>query len=134
MATRDEITTYWMTCAESDLKVAEHLFEKKDYHYCLFIGHLVLEKTIKAIYVKTVDTNAPFKHSLPLLAQKAGLKLNEEQETFLEEVSDFNIEARYPDIKLSFYKKCTREFTEDYFGRIKEFYEWLKVKLQSNES
>ena len=121
---------YWLKSAESDLTVAEHLFEKGDYHYCLFFGHLVLEKTLKAIYVKNVDLKPPFKHGLPLLAQKAGVILNEEQETFLEEVSDFNIEARYPDIKFSFIKKCTQDFAKSNFNRIKDFYQWLKTLTQ----
>lgn len=133
MTKREELTAYWLKSAESDLVVAEHLFEKGDYHYCLFIGHLVLEKALKAFYVKKKDENAPFKHSLSLLAEKTGLELTEVQETFLEEVTDFNIEARYPDIKFSFYKRCTKEFTGKYFREIKEFYRWLKEKIQSNE-
>jgi hypothetical protein len=36
-------------------------------------------------------------------------------------VTDFNLEARYPDIKFSFYQKCTREFTEKYFKQSKSF-------------
>jgi HEPN domain-containing protein len=134
MTKKEEMIAYWRKSAEADLVVAEHLFEKGDYHYCLFIGHLVLEKALKALYVKRKDLKIPYKHSLPLLAQKAGLELCEEQETFLEEVTDFNIEARYPDIKFSFFKRCTKEFTEDYFKRIKEFYQWLKVKIQLDES
>lgn len=129
MATKEELIEYWQKSAEADLIVAEHLFEKKDYPYCLFIGHLVLEKMLKALYVKNIDNNTPYKHSLPLLAQKTGLKLSEEQEAFLEEVTDFNTEARYPDIKFSFYKRCTKDFTNDYFKRIKDFYQWLKINL-----
>ncbi|MEI6091420.1 MAG: hypothetical protein WCR42_13275 [bacterium] len=30
----------------------EHLFESGDYSYSLFIGHLVLEKILKAHFVK----------------------------------------------------------------------------------
>lgn len=134
MTKKEELIAYWQKSAETDLVVAEHLFEKGDYHYCLFIGHLVLEKTLKALYAKRIDLNVPYKHSLPLLAQKAEIELSEKQEAFLEDVSDFNIEARYPDIKFSFFKRCTKEFTDDYFKRIKEFYKWLKIKIQSDES
>ncbi len=88
MTRRDNLISYWKKSAESDLVVAEHLFEKRDYHYCLFFGHLVLEKALK---------------------------------------------ARYPDIKFSFFKKCTKVFTEDYFQKIKEFYQWLKVRMQLEE-
>lgn len=129
MSEKNTLISYWLKSAESDLTVAEHLFEKGDYHYCLFIGHLVLEKTLKALYVKNVDLNPPFKHSLPLLAEKANLQITTAQETFLEEVTDFNIEARYPDIKFQFFKKCTKNFTEKYFNEIKDFYKWLKILI-----
>jgi HEPN domain-containing protein len=80
--------------------------------------------------VKNVDLNPPFKHSLPLLAEKANLQLTTAQETFLEEVTDFNIEARYPDIKFQFFKKCTKNFTEKYFNELKDFYKWLKILIR----
>ena len=130
MKDKEELINYWLKSAESDLKVAEHLFEKGDYHYCLFLGHLVLEKTLKALYVKNVDINPPYKHSLPLLAQKANLRLTEEQTEFFETITDFNIEARYPDKKFKFYKKCTKEYTEKYFINIKEIHVWLKTLIQ----
>jgi predicted nucleotidyltransferase len=47
---------------------------------------------LKALYVKNIDTKVPYKHNLPLLAKKAGIELNDEQESFFEMVSDFNIE------------------------------------------
>ena len=50
MDTQEQIQ-YWSDTAEHDLKTAEHLFEKGDYAWCLFIGHLVLEKFLKALYV-----------------------------------------------------------------------------------
>jgi HEPN domain-containing protein len=127
---KKEIISYWLSSAESDLIAAEHLFEKGDYHHCLFFGHLALEKAIKAVYVSNKKSNPPYKHSLPLLAGQADITLTEEQEAFLETVSDFNIEARYPDIKLSFVKRCTKEYTEDYFNRIKGFFAWLKTLIK----
>ena len=80
-----------------------------------------------------MDLNPPFKHSLPVLAEKAKLQLTQEQEKFLEEVTDFNIEARYPDIKFQFFKKCTKDFTKKYFNEIKEFHQWLKTLIKSNQ-
>ena len=134
MKDRERLLAYWSKSAASDLVVAEHLLQSGDYHYCLFIGHLVLEKALKAVYVKNVDRNPPSKHSLTLLAKKAQIELTQAQEAFLEEVTDFNLEARYPDIKFSFYKKCTKEFTEKYLNQIKEFYKWLIASTKSGRS
>ncbi|MCD6384747.1 HEPN domain-containing protein [Candidatus Sumerlaeota bacterium] len=48
----------------------------------------------------------------------------------LEIITDFNLEARYPDEKFSFHKKCTREFTETYLKKIEEIKEWLLHQIQ----
>lgn len=46
---------YWITSAEDDWRVAQHLFDKGDYSYSLFFGHLTIEKYLKAIYVDRVE-------------------------------------------------------------------------------
>ena len=43
---------YWLDSASHDLDVAEILFQNKRYDWCLFIGHLVIEKVLKAFYVR----------------------------------------------------------------------------------
>lgn len=126
---RKRLIDYWLKSAEEDLKVVDHLFEKGDYTWALFIGHLVLEKVLKGYYVKVVDKNAPYTHSLSLLAERTKLNLTEEQQKLLEKVTDFSIKARYPGIKFDFYKLCTRSYTEDYLERIKEFYQWMLRKF-----
>lgn len=83
------------------------------------MGHLFLEKALKAYYVKNVDLNPPFKHSLSLLAKNSRLELCDEQITFLEAVTDFNIEACYPDLKFNFYKKCDHNFAEIVLNKIR---------------
>lgn len=71
----------------------------------------------------------PRTHDLLKLAEKSNLQLTEEYEKFLLIVNTFNIEARYPDEKMSFHKLCTKEFTEPNIAKIKEIYEWLKSLL-----
>jgi HEPN domain-containing protein len=128
--TRDEKVAYWITSADHDWAVAEHLFEKQDYSYALFLGHLTIEKTLKAVIVSKADGVPPFTHRLPYLAEKAGLSISIEQLELLEIITDFNLEARYPDEKFSFYKKCTREFTQKYLQKIEEVRTWLLQQIQ----
>jgi HEPN domain-containing protein len=123
--TPEEKVQYWLTSADNDWKVAEHLFDKKDYSYSLFLGHLTVEKLLKALFVSRFDEPPPFTHRLPFLAEKADLELSTERLELLEVITDFNLEARYPDEKFSFQKKCTKEFTENYLRKIEEIREWL---------
>lgn len=48
----------------------------------------------------------------------------------LETITDFNLEARYPDEKFSFKKRCTKDFAEKYLREIEEMKKWLLEKMQ----
>lgn len=124
--TKDELIAYWIESSNRDFQTMQHLFEKKDYNWSLFIGHLVLEKLLKAYFVKNSNDSPPFIHNLLRLAEKAGLELDEEQKDTLATVTTFNIRARYDDYKSEFYKTCTKEFTETWKGKIEGFRKWIK--------
>lgn len=126
---REDLTTYWIESSDRDFVTMEHLFEKKDYHWALFMGHLVVEKLLKAYYVKNIDNQPPFIHNLLRLAEKSDLELSEDQKDFLVTVTAFNIRARYDDYKLEFYKTCTEEYTAEWIEEIKGFRKWIKEQL-----
>lgn len=123
---KNEKIAFWLTSADNDWLVASHLFEKGDYSYALFLAHLTVEKTLKALFVSMRDDVPPFTHRLPYLAEKAGVALNDEQLELLETVTDFNLEARYPDEKFSFQKRCTLDFTKHYLNKVEELCGWLR--------
>lgn len=123
---------HWLDSADDDLDTAEKLFAVEKYDWCLFIGHLVLEKALKAHYVHDNENQMPPRiHNLLKLAKETRLVLTEEQALFLNEVSDFNLEVRYPQYKREFREKCTREFCETRFTRIKEYHQWLTSQIRS---
>ena len=122
---------YWLESADHDWETAKSLFRSEKYDWCLFIGHLVLEKILKAIYVQVHDNRLPPKvHNLVKLARLSKLDLSMEQEILLDEINDFNLEVRYPQYKSEFYKKCTREFSANYYQNISEMMIWLKSRIK----
>ena len=121
---------YWLNSANHDLDVAETLFQNEKYDWCLFIAHLVLEKTLKAFYVKNRGKLPPRIHDLVRMADMAKIEFEEDTLEFMDAVNTFNISTRYPDEKLKFYKMCTREFTKENFYRIKEIYKCLLQKIK----
>lgn len=121
---------YWLKSAAHDMEVSESLFKNQKYDWCLFIGHLVIEKVLKAFYVSCKHESPPLIHNLVRLAEHTKLTFKEEQLKFLADINRFNIEARYPDIKFKFQKLCTKEFTEEQFSRIKEMYKWLLSQMK----
>jgi hypothetical protein len=64
------------------------------------------------------------------LAEKASLELSEEKLRLLETVTDFNMEARYPDEKFSFKRKCTKKFTQKYLTEIEVMRKWLVKQIK----
>ncbi len=126
---KQELIDYWINSSDRDFKTMQNLFKKKDYSWALFIGHLVIEKLLKAYFVKNVDVKHPFGHDLLRLAVQAKLELSEEQKDILDTISAFNINARYDDYKMQFYKMCTKEFTKEWINKIKGFREWIKKIL-----
>jgi HEPN domain-containing protein len=125
----DEKIKYWVTVSENDIPVMEHLFDSGDYSYSLFIGHLVLEKILKAHFVKNREESPPRTHDLFKLANLTSIEFSEEQLKFLINVNAFNIEARYPEEKLNFYNLCTKEFAFDNICKIKELFLWLRSRI-----
>ncbi len=92
----------------------------------------MLEKTLKALYARDNDNRTPPRaHSLVKLAEKTTLPLTEELKLFFDEVTDFNLEVRYPEYRNEFRNKCTKAFCEEKFDKIKERYKWLKSQLES---
>jgi len=124
------VTQYWLIAAEDDWKVATHLFEKGDYTYALFFGHLYLEKLLKALTVQNTKTSAPISHNLLYLSEKASLLLSLEQKTIMDRVTGYNLATRYPDQQFRFKKTCTKDFCLRELDYIEEVAQWLKKQIK----
>lgn len=125
----DAVLMYWKESSDQNFNTMRHLLEAKDYSWALFMGHLVIEKLLKAIYVKKHQRHSIFSHDLLRLADKISLKLTDEQMDWLDEISTYNLNARYDNYKQDFQKMCTEEFTLDRINRIKILRLWLIKQL-----
>jgi HEPN domain-containing protein len=121
--------SHWINTSDKDFVTMMHLFRSKDYHWSLFIGHIVVERLLKAAVVKRISDHAPFSHDLTKLAQLSGLSFSEEHLDWLDTISTFNMNARYDSYKEAFYRKCTLTFTIEWMDKIKILQSWIKEKL-----
>lgn len=122
---------YWLNSSEEDYNVMKYLYSGKKNSYCLFFGHLVIEKLLKGLYAKNNEEN-PYtikSHNLLALAEKCNLDLTGEQVEKLQIITQFNISERYDDYKESFNRKCTDEYTSEQIKNIEEVRTWLKNLL-----
>jgi HEPN domain-containing protein len=126
---KNSIVTYWIESSDNDYKTTIDLFNTGNYGWSLFMGHLVIEKLLKACYVKVNNNYPPMIHDLRRIGEAAGIEFDEYRVVMIETISQFNIRARYDDYKRNFYKLCTREYAEEWIEKIKEIRLWIKMML-----
>jgi HEPN domain-containing protein len=126
----EELIKYWVDASELDFRAMDNLYASKDFVWSLFLGHLVIEKLLKAFAAKNNLASIPKIHDLNKLAKTAGLALTEPLRDSFDIITSFNIEARYPDYKHEFYKKCSNKFTSTNIEKIKEIRIWLLELLK----
>ncbi len=129
-----DLMNYWIESSDEDYDTMMYMKVGKKNTWCLFMGHLVIEKLLKALYAKN-NKNAPYapkSHDLLHLAEKTDLELTDRQEDLLDTITRFNMNARYDDYKKEFYLKCTDEYTEQQLKNIEEVRIWLKNLLTTD--
>jgi HEPN domain-containing protein len=56
----DKQIDYWLKTAKDDFETALLIFNgRKNYHHSCFFCHLVVEKTLKALFVKNIKKHSP---------------------------------------------------------------------------
>ena len=120
---------HWTEMSDDDFNTMLTLFRSKRYHWALFLGHIAIEKLLKAYYVKKHQELAPFTHNLYRLAELSELEISEEYAEWLFKITTFNLNARYDDYKKEFYSMCTVDFTKEWIEKIKILQQWIKQML-----
>jgi HEPN domain-containing protein len=125
----DTIIEAWINSSEKDFLTMNDMYKTNHYDWALFMGHLTIEKLLKALYLKITGNHPPLTHDLRRLAEEMNLSLTEERQIQLDSISRFNIRTRYDDYKQSFYKLCTVKFTDEWVSKIKECRSWIRQML-----
>lgn len=124
-----KIVNHWVETSEDDFQTMETLFKSKSYSWALFLGHISLEKLLKAAYVNKFEKHAPFTHNLYRLAEQIEMDITDEYADWLDEITSFNLNARYDDFKREFYSLCTPEYTAQWIEKIVILRKWIKEML-----
>jgi len=117
---------YWIDGAENDIVTAEILIREKRSLHGLFFCHLVVEKALKAHYVKVVGEVATRSHNLNYLSEKAELELDDETQIFLGILMKYQLQGRYPDYSPVIPDQIR---VNEYYSKTKDLLQWLKGKL-----
>ncbi len=124
-----KIVNYWIETSDEDYTTMLTLFESKTYGWALFLGHITLEKVLKAYFVQKHKNHAPFTHNLYRLVELNEIEISDEYSDWLDKITAFNLNARYDDYKREFYSICTKDFTTEWINKIKILRTWIKKML-----
>ena len=93
--------------------------------------HQAIEKTLKAYWRGTLTSDPPYTHSHKRLADGCGLysQMNDQQKDFLNIITNYNIEARYPEDKDALSRTLTKEACRELIDETKQLLQWIKEKL-----
>jgi HEPN domain-containing protein len=123
---KDLIIKYWVDSSDEDFVTMNALFDSNRFSWSLFVGHLMIEKLLKALYVKANNDFPPLIHNLLRLSEMCNLQLSEEQRLFFVTVTAFNINTKYDDYKMTFQKTCTPDFSEKWILCLTNQRLWIK--------
>ena len=126
---RERIVGHWIESSDKDFKTMIDLYNTQNNSWALFMGHLVIEKLLKSLYVKNKNEYPPLIHDLRRICEKANIEFDSNRKILLDSISIFNINARYDDYKQSFYLLCTDSFTTEWIEKIIDCRLWIKTML-----
>src|SRR5258708_26601622 len=108
------------------------MFNAKDFVPALFFAHLVIEKLLKAHWIKDNPGNHPPKiHNLVSLADKITYSFTDNELVFMGRLNDFQLEGRYPDYNKNIYKIYKRKETEPILKEVNTLRKCLLKNLPS---
>ncbi len=116
----------WYKQADYDFDTAKILYEKKKNIYCIFFCHLAIEKALKGLYTKRMKKEPTKTHNLMYFIEE--LKLQPEQEilTFIVDLNNLSVPARYPDVLSKMYKDFHNKRTKKMLMKSKGVIKWVK--------
>ena len=129
--TKEEKVQYWLDIADYDLDTAEAMHQTGRWLYVAFMCHQVIEKTLKAYWCDTQPEDPPYTHNQKRLATGCGLyqQLSPEQRDFIETITNYNIEARYPEDKEELSRTLTEQYCRKIIDDTRQLQQWIKERL-----
>ena len=129
--TREEKVQYWLDIADYDLDTAETLYRGGRWMYVAFMCHQVVEKTLKSYWCGTCEDDPPYTHNHKRLATGCNLytEMSDSQRDFIETITNYNIEARYPEDKDTLSRMLTEQTCRILIDETKLLQQWIKDRL-----
>lgn len=128
MTTIEKIS-FWLDAGNYDLKTAEFMQMSGRYVYTAFLCQQVIEKYLKALYIKKTSKEPPRTHNLVYLVGLVELDITDEQLKLFTDLTSYYIEGRYPTYKQKVSKILNKTKAYTILTETREFIRWLTSLL-----
>ena len=126
----DDLPSQWLAQAKYDLSSAEVMLKARKYLYVAFMCQQSMEKILKAIIQKRKNETPPYTHKLSILIKMIELEVSEQDLDFLDSLTRYYINCRYPEHKQKLAKELDKKGSQELLKRTKECFSWLKKELK----
>ena len=119
-------TKNWLAMVKYDLKTADQMFETGRYVYVIFMCHLAVEKSLKAIISSELNQIPPKTHDLIYLLTLTKIdQLPTDLLDFMGVINNTAIVTRYPEDLSRLVKSYPKIVTQKYLEKTKELIKWI---------
>ena len=73
---KEKLINHWIDSSDKDFKTMIDLYQTKNNNWALFMGHLVIEKLLKALYVTSKNEFPPLIHDLRRIIEKSEIEID----------------------------------------------------------
>ena len=107
------------------------MYQTRRWLYVAFMCHQVIEKILKAYWCGMQPDDPPYIHNHKRLASGCGLYelMTDKQKDFIETVTNYNIETRYPEDRDALARTLTKQACRELIDETKRMYQWIKEQL-----
>ena len=105
------------------------MFKAKRFVYVIFMCHLSVEKSLKAIVADKINKVPPKTHDLFLLVKLAGLDIADAHKTIISHLKEASVPTRYPEDISRLIKDYNKNVADRYLTQVKALLKWLKTQL-----
>lgn len=106
---------YWISVSDYDYETAGAMLSSGRYVYVIFCCQQAVEKRLKAVIAQKTSKMPPKIHDLQKLAILAEWEMDTEQNKFLQKLTKYYIETRYPFEIKDIVQQVDRSLAEKYY-------------------
>lgn len=123
-------TKNWLKMVDYDLTTAKQMFKTGRYVYVIFMCHMAIEKSLKAVICEEENKIPPKTHDLIYLVSKGKIKLPADLLDFAGMINNAGVVTRYPEDLSKLISSYPKNKTAEYLSKAQEVIKCIKKDVR----